>query len=144
MLIRLTWRYIRDHRWPVIAVALLQVLSTAAALSLPTLNAQIIDEGVVSGDIGYIWQTGGIMLAISAVQVLCAITSAYLGARIAMAVGRDARRDVFASVQQFGTLEVSRFSPPSLITRSTISLCWGRIPPNRRTWSITGGRSTPR
>ena len=119
MLIRLTWRYIRDHRWPVLAVAVLQVLTTIAALSLPTLNANIIDDGVLQGDIGYIWRTGGVMLALSAGQVVCAIASAYLGARIAMSVGRDARRDVFDAVQRFGTLEVSRFSPPSLITRST-------------------------
>lgn len=119
MLVRLVGRYIRGHIWAIIAVAVLQTVSTIASLALPSLNADIIDSGVVAGDIGYIWRTGGWMLLISAVQVAAAIISAYLGSRIAMSVGRDARREMFETVQSFSSLEVSRFSPPSLITRST-------------------------
>ncbi|NCD20023.1 MAG: ABC transporter ATP-binding protein, partial [Actinobacteria bacterium] len=103
----------------VYAVIVLQVLQTIAALALPTLNADIIDQGVVQADIPFIWNTGAVMLAISAVQVGCAIGAAYLGARTAMSVGRDIRRDVFGTVQGFGTIELTRFGPPSLITRST-------------------------
>lgn len=119
MLVRLTARYIRAHLGAVIAVALLQIVSTITMLSLPSLNADIIDDGVVTGDIGVIWRLGGIMLVLAAAQVTAAVTSAYLGARTAMAVGREARREMFDTVQTFGTLEVSKFSPPSLITRST-------------------------
>ncbi len=112
-------RYLRPYMPAVYAVILLQIVQTITALSLPTLNAEIIDQGVVRGDIPFIWRTGGLMLAISAVQVGCAIGAAYLGARTAMSVGRDMRRDVFGTVQTFGTIELSRFGPPSLITRST-------------------------
>lgn len=119
VLVRLTWRYIRSRIWMVVTVALLQIVSTMTALSLPSLNADIIDSGVVPGDIAYIWRIGIIMLGLSAVQVACSVMSAYLGARIAMAVGRDTRRDLFDVVQAFGTLEISRFSPASLITRTT-------------------------
>lgn len=119
MLIKLSVRYLRDHALPVATVIVLQILTTFAALSLPTLNANIIDKGVVAGDIAYIWRTGGEMLAISAVQVLAAVTTAYLGSRTAMAVGQALRRDMFHQVQQYGSLEISQFSPPSLITRTT-------------------------
>lgn len=119
MLVRLTLRYVRGHLGAVVAVVLLQIVTTIAALSLPTLNAEIVDSGVVVGDIGHIWRVGGLMLAISAVQVTSAITTAYVGARTAMGIGQAIRRDMFHTVQGFGSLEISRFSPPSLITRST-------------------------
>lgn len=119
MLFRLSLRYLRPYMGVVILLVVLQVIQTLAILSLPTLNADIIDKGVVTADIPYIWRTGGVMLAVSAVQIASAISGAYLGARTAMSVGRDLRHDVFAAVQRFGTLEVGRFGAPSLITRST-------------------------
>lgn len=119
MLFKLALRYLRPYMPSVYAVVALQVVQTLAALALPTLNADIIDRGVVQADIPFIWRTGGAMLAISAVQVGCAVSAAYLGARTAMAVGRDLRRDVFGTVQRFGSLELTHFGPPSLITRST-------------------------
>ena len=119
MLLKLSLRYLRPYMRSVYAVIVLQVLQTMAALALPTLNADIIDRGVVQADIPFIWNTGAVMLAISAVQVGCAVGAAYLGARTAMSVGRDIRRDVFGTVQGFGTIELTRFGPPSLITRST-------------------------
>lgn len=119
MLFKLAMRYLRPYKGAVYVVIVLQVVQTLAALSLPTLNADIIDQGVVQNDIPFIWRTGGEMLGISAVQVACAVLAAFLGARTAMAVGRDVRRDVFGTVQTFGSLELGHFGPPSLITRST-------------------------
>ncbi|MGM0384403.1 MAG: ABC transporter ATP-binding protein [Actinomycetota bacterium] len=119
MLLKLSLRHLRPYMRSVYAVIVLQVLQTIAALALPTLNADLIDRGVVQADIPFIWNTGAVMLAISAVQVLCAIGAAYLGARTAMSVGRDIRREVFGTVQGFGSIELTRFGPPSLITRST-------------------------
>ncbi|HHW83089.1 MAG TPA: ABC transporter ATP-binding protein [Actinomycetales bacterium] len=119
MLIRLSLRYLRPYWGAIALVVVLQIIQAGAALSLPTLNADIIDYGVVAGDIGYIWSTGGIMLAITALQAVTAITIAFLGARTAMRVGRDIRRDLVERVQDFGGLEISRFTPPSLITRAT-------------------------
>jgi ATP-binding cassette subfamily B protein len=100
-------------------VVVLQLVQTLAGLYLPTLNADIIDDGVVKGDIGYILQLGGVMIAVSLVQILCSIGAVFFGARIAMAVGRDLRSAVFHRVQDFSAREVGQFGTPSLITRTT-------------------------
>lgn len=119
MLLPVLRRFLRPYRRDVLFVVLLQFLQTIAALSLPTLNADIIDNGVVLGDTGYILRVGGVMLAISALQVACAIGAVFLGARTAMSVGRDLRHAVFTRVQRFSLAEAGRFGAPSLITRST-------------------------
>ncbi|HLS74313.1 MAG TPA: ABC transporter transmembrane domain-containing protein, partial [Actinomycetaceae bacterium] len=119
MLLPVLRRFLRPYRRDVLLVVLLQFLQTIAALSLPTLNADIIDNGVVLGDTGYILRVGGVMLAISALQVACAIGAVFLGARTAMSVGRDLRHAVFTRVQRFSLAEAGRFGAPSLITRST-------------------------
>ena len=101
------------------ALVVLQLVQTLATLYLPTLNADIIDKGVITGDTSYIMRTGGIMLAITLVQITCAIGAVYFGATTAMALGRDIRRGVFQRVQEFSAREVGRFGTPSLITRTT-------------------------
>lgn len=103
----------------VIAVLILQALSTAATLYLPSLNAKIIDEGVSKGDIDYIWHTGGIMLIVAFVQVITAIGAVWCGSRTAMGVGRDLRSEVFRKVTTFSAEDMSEFGTPTLITRGT-------------------------
>jgi ATP-binding cassette subfamily B protein len=100
-------------------LVLLQFLQTCATLYLPTLNAHIIDNGVVKGDTGYILGYGGLMIGISLAQVVCNIGAVYLGARTASALGRDVRGAVFDRVQSFSAREVGHFGAPSLITRTT-------------------------
>jgi ATP-binding cassette, subfamily B, multidrug efflux pump len=119
MLIRLLRAHLRPYRPAIAAVVALQLVQTLATLYLPTLNADIIDHGVITGDTHYIMRTGGIMLAISLVQITCAVGAVYFGAKTAMALGRDVRHAVFSRVQAFSVREVGRFSTPSLITRST-------------------------
>jgi ATP-binding cassette subfamily B protein len=97
----------------------LQLASTIGALFLPTLNADIIDNGVVKGDTGYIMGMGGAMLGVTVGQMLCAIGAVYFGARTAMSFGRDVRKSVFDQVQSFSAREVGQFGAPSLITRTT-------------------------
>ncbi|MEU7737897.1 ABC transporter ATP-binding protein, partial [Streptomyces griseus] len=92
---------------------------TCATLYLPSLNADIIDNGVVAGDTGYILEFGGFMIAVSVVQVLCNVGAVYYGARTASALGRDVRAAVFDRVQSFSARELGRFGAPSLITRTT-------------------------
>jgi ATP-binding cassette subfamily B protein len=98
---------------------LLQLLQTCATLYLPTLNADIIDEGVVKGDTGYILSYGGLMLAITVVQMVGNIGAVYYGARTASAFGRDVRNAVFGRVQSFSAREMGHFGAPTLITRTT-------------------------
>jgi ATP-binding cassette subfamily B protein len=100
-------------------VVLLQLVQTLAALYLPTLNADIIDHGVVVGDTGYILRAGGTMLAVTLGQILCAAGAVYFGAQVASAVGRDIRAAIFAKVQGFSAREVGQFGTPTLITRTT-------------------------
>ncbi|URN15982.1 MULTISPECIES: ABC transporter ATP-binding protein [Streptomyces] len=104
------------------AIALLvalQLLQTSATLYLPTLNADIIDKGVVRGDTGYILRYGALMIAVSVVQVVGNVGAVYHGARTAAALGRDVRAAVFDRVQSFSAREVGHFGAPSLITRTT-------------------------
>lgn len=102
-----------------IAVLVLQALSTAATLYLPSLNAKIIDEGVAQGDVNFIWRTGGIMLAVAFAQVITAIGAVWCGSRTAMGVGRDLRSEVFRHVNSLSTEDMSHFGTPTLITRGT-------------------------
>ncbi|MFF6977349.1 ABC transporter ATP-binding protein [Streptomyces sp. NPDC008343] len=119
MLIRLLRTYLRPYRKPIAWLVLLQFLQTCATLYLPTLNADIIDRGVVTGDTGYILSYGALMIGISLAQVVCNIGAVYYGARTAAALGRDVRAAVFDRVQSFSAREVGHFGAPSLITRTT-------------------------
>ncbi|MFD9687681.1 ABC transporter ATP-binding protein [Kitasatospora sp. NPDC059146] len=119
MLIRLLRAYLRPYSRPITLLVALQLVSTLAALYLPTLNADIIDKGVVTGDTGYILRLGAVMIGVTLLQALCSIGAVYYGARTAMAFGRDLRAAVFDRVQSFSSREVGQFGAPSLITRTT-------------------------
>ncbi|MEU1260943.1 ABC transporter ATP-binding protein [Streptomyces cellulosae] len=119
MLIRLLRDRLRPYRQSLVLLVVLQFLQTCATLYLPTLNADIIDNGVVQGDTGYILGYGGLMIGISLVQVVCNVGAVYYGARTASALGRDLRGAVFDRVQSFSAREVGHFGAPSLITRTT-------------------------
>ncbi|MFC7893155.1 ABC transporter ATP-binding protein [Streptomyces sp. NPDC057381] len=119
MLIRLLRAYLRPYRKPIALLVALQFVQTCASLYLPTLNADIIDNGVVKGDTGYILGYGALMIAISLVQVVGNVGAVYFGARTAAALGRDVRGAVFDRVQSFSAREVGGFGAPSLITRTT-------------------------
>ncbi|HEX3002746.1 MAG TPA: ABC transporter ATP-binding protein [Angustibacter sp.] len=119
MLISVLRTYLRPYRGALLAIVGLQLVGTIASLYLPSLNARIIDQGIARGDTGYIVRTGGWMLGVSLVQIACTIAAVYLGARTAMAFGRDVRSDLFARVGTFSAREVNQFGAPSLITRNT-------------------------
>ncbi len=119
MLVRLLRAYLRPHTRPIAAIVALQFIQTLATLYLPTLNADIIDNGVVKGDTDYILRVGGVMLAVTLLQMVCAIGAVYFSARTAMALGRDVRAAVFDRVQSFSARELGHFGAPSLITRTT-------------------------
>ena len=119
MLIKLLRQFLRPYRRPIALIVGLQFLATLAMLYLPTLNANIIDTGVLTGNTGYIWKTGALMLAITLGQIACQICAVYFAARTAMAVGRDLRSAQFRQVQRFSAREIGQIGTPSLITRST-------------------------
>jgi ATP-binding cassette subfamily B protein len=119
MLMRLLRGHLQPYRRPLLAVVGLQLVSTMASLYLPSLNADIIDRGVVTGDTGYIVRVGGWMLGVTVVQIACSIGAVWFGSRTAMAFGRDVRASVFHRVGTFSAQEMARFGAPSLITRTT-------------------------
>jgi ATP-binding cassette subfamily B multidrug efflux pump len=119
MLGKILFRYLRPYSRQLVAVLVFQFAAALASLYLPTLNGNIIDEGVAQGDTGYIWTTGLLMLAISLGQITASVIATYFAARAAMQAGRDIRNDVFERVSAFSEREVSQFGAGSLITRNT-------------------------
>jgi ATP-binding cassette subfamily B multidrug efflux pump len=119
MLVRVLRTHLRPYAGNLSLVVVLQLVGTIASLYLPSLNADIIDNGVAKGDTGYIMSTGGWMLGVSLVQILCTITAVYFGAKTAALFGRDVRAAVFHRVGEFSAREVNQFGAPTLISRST-------------------------
>jgi ATP-binding cassette subfamily B protein len=119
LLVRLLREHLRPYRRLLAAVVALQLVGTMASLYLPSLNADIIDNGVSTGDTGYILRVGGWMLSVSVIQIVCSIVAVYFGARTAMSFGRDVRGALFHRVSSFSAREVAHFGAPSLITRNT-------------------------
>jgi ATP-binding cassette, subfamily B, multidrug efflux pump len=119
VLIRLLRTYLRPYRKPLAFLLVLQFAQTLATLYLPTLNADIIDKGVILDNTHYILTTGGVMLGITVAQIACSVGAVYYGARTAMALGRDLRYALFSHVQKFSDREVNHFGTASLITRTT-------------------------
>ncbi|RYP85020.1 ABC transporter ATP-binding protein [Nocardioides guangzhouensis] len=118
-LLRLLRRNLAAYRTFLTAVVVLQFVGVVAMLYLPSLNADIIDNGVARGDTDYILHTGGVMLAVSLAQIVCSVGAVWFGARTAMSFGRDVRGELFHRVGTFSTREVQHFGAPSLITRGT-------------------------
>ncbi|MEZ5382425.1 MAG: ABC transporter ATP-binding protein [Microthrixaceae bacterium] len=119
MLMKLLRTHLGPFRWLMVGIVVLQFAQSMATLVLPALNADIIDKGVVTGDTGYIWRIGGIMLAVTLAQICFSIGAVYFGARTSMGFGRDVRRNLFHTVTGFSTREVGELGAPSLITRVT-------------------------
>ncbi|MEZ0366274.1 ABC transporter ATP-binding protein [Mycobacterium sp. pUA109] len=119
MLLALLRRYVRPYRRLVAAVMALQLISTLASLYLPTVNATVIDEGVAKGNTRVIVVLGALMLAVTALQAVCAVGAVYFGSRAGMGFGRDLRAAMFGRVLTFSEPETAGFGAPSLLTRTT-------------------------
>ena len=112
-------RFLRPYRAALVIVVVLTTMQVIANLYLPFLNADIINNGVVTGDVGYIVRVGAFMLALSLGLAVISVIAVYYSARTSMAFGRDVRAALFRSVERFSLREVNTFGAPSLITRTT-------------------------
>ena len=111
--------YLRPHRKVLVVIALLLLIQAVANLYLPSLNADIINEGVVTGDTGYILRVGGLMLLLSVLLGIASVVTVYFSARTSMRFGREVRGDLFRHVEGFSLSQMHSFGVPSLITRNT-------------------------
>jgi ATP-binding cassette subfamily B multidrug efflux pump len=119
MLMKLLRSHLRPYRKLLLTVVALQAVQTIATLTLPTLNARIIDNGILKHNQGYIRSTGAVMLVFTLIQVCFSSAAVYYGAKVAMGFGRDVRGSLFHTVTDFSAREVGAFGAPSLITRIT-------------------------
>ncbi len=111
--------YLKPHTKVLAGIALLLLLQVIGTLYLPSLQADIINDGVITGDTGYIIRVGGLMLVVSALLGVASIVAVYFSARTAMRFGRDVRADLFRRVESFSLSQMHGFGVPSLITRNT-------------------------
>lgn len=118
-LLRLLWNYAKPSWFSLVLVVVFQVAAQLAALYLPTLNADMIDDGIAKGDIDAIWRLAGWMLLVSLANIAALVAANYFSGRVAMRLSRDLRSDVFSQVQSYSAKEISHFTPASLITRNT-------------------------
>lgn len=107
------------YKWAVFAVLVLVFAQSMSDLYLPTLMADIIDKGVVTGDTAYIWKIGAVMLGITGIGALAAVAASYYSSKASMGLGRDIRRQVFNHVERFSLQEFDQVGTASLITRTT-------------------------
>ena len=119
MLIRLLRSHLGPYRNTLLLIVVLQTVQTSAALTLPTITARIIDNGVIPGNVGFIWTWGGFMVGVALIQIVFAVAAVYYGGKVAMSFGRDLRKNLFHQVTDFSAREVGAFGAPSLITRIT-------------------------
>jgi ATP-binding cassette subfamily B protein len=119
MLISLILGAVRPYRRQVALIIVFQAVATMASLQLPSLNADIIDNGVAAGDTGYIVAAGGRMLLLTVAQIIASIAATWFSAKVAMGAGRDLRAGIFHHVGSFSAREMGRFGAASLITRNT-------------------------
>ena len=118
-LVRIIGRFAKPYSGLIVAVLLLQLITTLATLYLPDLNADIIDNGVAKGDVPYIWSTGRVMLVVSFAQVVAAVSAVWFASQVGMKTGRDIRKAVFDHVTEFNAEDISRFGTATLVTRGT-------------------------
>ncbi|WP_107763994.1 ABC transporter ATP-binding protein [Coprothermobacter proteolyticus] len=118
-MIKLLSEYLKPYWKYVLLVVLLLTFQAVMNLYLPNLNADIINNGVVKGDVDYIWKTGGLMLAATFLVIIVSVISTYFASKTAMSFGRDLRNAVFEKVLSFSQAELEKFGVPTLITRNT-------------------------
>lgn len=113
------FKFLKPYWWQVIILLAMTAAQVYTTLQLPALMADIINNGIVTGDINYIWQVGWQMIGLALISALASLISSYFAARIGTSYARDIRRAIFVKVLNFEVLDAKDFSTASLLTRTT-------------------------
>lgn len=116
---KIFFRYFKPHLIALAVVMLLLFGQAACDLSLPDYMSDIVNKGITSGDTIYIVKAGFKMMGIAFISAFCTVIVGLIGARMAAAISRSLRRDVFARIESFSSTEMEKYSTSSLITRTT-------------------------
>jgi ATP-binding cassette subfamily B multidrug efflux pump len=112
-------RFLKPYLIPVSAIVILVFFQAISSLYLPTLMSDIVNSGIINGDIPYIMKTGGWMLLVALGGSICAVTAGLLSSQVAMGFGQNIRSAIFQRVSSFSLHEFDKFGTPSLVTRTT-------------------------
>lgn len=112
-------KYLKPYFWQCLLIVLGVALQVYTALELPALSSDIMNKGVAESNMSFIFQTGLLMLSITALGSLGSIISSYFSAKVSSRVAMDMRKDIFAKVMSLSFADVEKFSTASLITRTT-------------------------
>jgi ATP-binding cassette subfamily B protein len=115
----MVFEYMSEYFGMLMGALTLLVIQAICDLTLPDYMSDIVNTGVLSGNVNFILQTGLKMVLITLFSAVCSIAVGFFAARIAAFTARDMRADVFRRVQTFSNTELDKFSPASLITRTT-------------------------
>jgi ATP-binding cassette subfamily B protein len=113
------FRFLKPYSIPITAIVILVFFQAMASLYLPTLMSDIVNSGIINGDINYIMRTGGLMLLVTLGGSFCSIIAGLLSSQVAMGFGKIIRTEIFNHVSSFSLHEFDKLGTPSLITRTT-------------------------
>ena len=115
-------KYLKPYFWQCLLIVLGVALQVYTALELPALSSDIMNKGVAESNMSFIFQTGLLMLGVTALGSLGSIVSSYFSAKVSSRVAMDMRKDIFAKVMSLSFTDVEKFSTASLITRTTADI----------------------
>ena len=113
------YKKLKPFAWFVVIVLVMVFLQTLADLYLPTLMSDIVNNGIILADTGYILKTGGRMLLFVLGSVICAVIASYFSSKIAVGFGRNLRNSIFTKVENYSLHEFDQLGTATLITRTT-------------------------
>ena len=111
--------YIRDYRVRAVLAPLFKCLEACFDLFVPLVISRMIDRGIRSGNLGYVFRMGGLLLALAVIGLLCSFTAQFFAAKVAIHTGKGLRNDLFRHINSLGYREIDTLGTSTLITRMT-------------------------